>query len=55
MDKLQEWRISQKYKNQPLPYHQQRTLDFLKKSLFKEKPNKPVSEELKYNNSQNKK
>ena len=34
------WRNSQKYKNQPLPYHRQRTLDFLKKSLFKEKKNK---------------
>lgn len=55
MDKLEMWRNSQKYKNQPLPYHQQRTLDFLKKSLFKETPNKPVSEELKYNNSQNNK
>lgn len=55
MDKLEMWRNSQKYKNQPLPYHQQRTLDFLKKTLFKEKPNKPVSEEMKYNNSQIKK
>ena len=55
MDKLEMWRAKQKYKNQPLPYHQQRTLDFLKKSLFKEKPNKLISEEFKYNNSQNKK
>lgn len=55
MDKLEMWRAKQKYKNQLLPYHQQRTLDFLKKSLFKEKQNKPISEEFKYNNSQNKK
>ena len=54
MDKLQEWRISQKYKNQPLPFNQQRTLDFLKKSLFKEKSNKPISEEFKYSSAQNK-
>lgn len=55
MDKLEMWRAKQNYKEQPLPFHQQRTLDFLKKMLFKETPNKPVSEELKYNNSQNKK
>ncbi len=55
MDKLEMWRAKQKYKNQHLPYHQQRTLDFLKKMLFKETPNKLISEELKYNNAQNKK
>lgn len=55
MDKLEMWRAKQNYKEQPLPFHQQRTLDFLKKMLFKEKPNKPISEELIYNNSQNKK
>lgn len=54
MDKLEMWRIKQKYKNQPLPYHRQRTLDFLKKSLFKERPNKPISEEFKYSSAQNK-
>lgn len=32
MDKLQAWRYSQTHKPLPLPFHQQRTLEYLKKT-----------------------
>ena len=46
MDKLEMWRNSQKYKSQPLPYHQQRTLDFLRKTLFDKPRCEKVNDKL---------
>lgn len=48
MDKLQAWL---KYKEPILPFHQQRTLEHLKKTLLY----KPLSEKIIGNNKENKK